>query len=360
MKTAFLGLGSYNGPAPGLDIWPAPPAFCDRAIAARSFQEAITLCRRAEELGFDWISVSEHHYAPYIMTPNPLVFAAALSQVIKRAKIALLGPLVPLTNPIRLAEEIAMVDSLSDGRVVVLFLRGTPNEFLTYDTDVERTRGITQEGIDLILKSWTEPQPFSWEGENFKFSTVSVWPRLRQDPLPPIYCSGGSEDSVAFAAKRRMGIAFSFADPLSTKKWIDLYKERCRAEGWQPTSEHVLYRGLAYVANTDAEAESTLTAYFTARMAEGAKFHKAIQAAPAPIPTASGLIPAQGQPPPLTPLVLRPYFLGGPRTVLESIRTLREYGIGVIDMDFTIGTYEQRLASMEICGREVLPEIREW
>jgi alkanesulfonate monooxygenase SsuD/methylene tetrahydromethanopterin reductase-like flavin-dependent oxidoreductase (luciferase family) len=360
MKSAFLGLGSYAGAAPGLDIWPAPPVYCDRAVAAKSFQQAIALCRRAEDVGFDWISVSEHHYAPYIMTPNPLVFAAALTQVIKRAKLALLGPLVPLSNPIRLAEEIAMVDSLSDGRVVVLFLRGTPNEFFTYDTDVKRTRGVTQEGIDLILKSWTEPQPFSWEGENFKFSTVSVWPRLRQDPLPPLYCSGGSDDSVTFAAKRRMGIAFSFADPVDVKKWVDLYKEKCREEGWESTPEHVLYRGLAYVAESDAAAESGLAAHFATRMAQGAEFQRKMLAQPAPTPTTSGLTPARGHAPPLTPFILRPYFLGGRKLVLEKIHTLRQCGVGVIDMDFTIGTYEEQLAATEICGRDVLPEIRAW
>ena len=329
-------------------------------LASKSFRQTLLLCRRAEELGFDWISVSEHHYAPYMMTPNPLILAGALSQVIQRAKIALLGPLVPLNNPIRLAEEIAMLDSMTDGRVIVLFLRGTPNEFFTYDTNVALTHAMTQEGIDLIRKAWTEPQPFSWEGEHYQFSTVSVWPRLRQDPLPPMYVSGGSEEAVTFAAKRRMGIAFSFADPEAIKKWIDLYHLKCREAGWEATPEHVLYRGLACIATSDDQAESLLGAHYAARGAQAAAVQNRASETPSAIPTASGLTPARGKPPPLTPLIVRPYFLGSSDTVLQKARKLHECGVGVIDMDFVIGGYDQQLAAMEVCARNVLPEVQSW
>ena len=87
------------------------------------------------------------------MTPFPCAMAAALAQVISRAKISLLGPLVPPSNSVRLAEELAMVDMLGGGRLVVLFLRGTANRRQNYDTDATATLGMTQEGIDLIVKA---------------------------------------------------------------------------------------------------------------------------------------------------------------------------------------------------------------
>src|SRR6202789_705073 len=106
-----------------------------------SVDTAIHQYKLAEEAGFDWVSISEHHYQPGLMTPNPGILAAAISQQTTRVKIALLGPLVPLINPVRAAEEIAMIDALSHGRVVVLFLRGTPNEHATYGTkDRKSTR----------------------------------------------------------------------------------------------------------------------------------------------------------------------------------------------------------------------------
>ena len=213
MKVSFLASNSYEGPAPGIEIWPASPDACDPVVASQSISHTLELSAHAERLGFDWISVSEHHYAPYMMTPNPMVLAGALTQVVKKARIALLGPLVPLVNPVRLAEELAMLDSMSGGRLEVLFLRGTPNEHKTYDTRAEDTRRMTQEGIDLVLKALTESEPFSWHSEHYDFSHIAVWPRPLQRPHPPVYGSGNSEESVLFAAKRRMGIAFSFAPP---------------------------------------------------------------------------------------------------------------------------------------------------
>jgi alkanesulfonate monooxygenase SsuD/methylene tetrahydromethanopterin reductase-like flavin-dependent oxidoreductase (luciferase family) len=332
----------YDGPAPGLEIWPAAAHFCDPEIASESLQRAIAMCAHADALGFDWVSVSEHHYAPYIMTPNPMVMAAAISQVAKRAKIALLGPLLPLSNPIRVAEEVAMLDSLSGGRVVVLFLRGTPNEQKTFGT-VGDTRGMTQEGIDLIRKAWTHHEPFAWNGEHYQFEIVSVWPRPRQDPHPPLYGSGNSEESIAYAAERRMGIAFSFAPPEVAKKWIAVYRRESARYGWTPTPEHIIYRGITYAADTDAQAGAEMMAFFGQKAAESAKLQSA---------TLGG--------PPLVTLVTEPYFVGSSATILERFATLRDIGVGVVDMVFGIGSPEKRKAVMDVIARDILPIVQHW
>ena len=93
-----------------------------------------------EELGFDWVSVSEHHYSPRILTPSPIVSAAFIAAHVKRITIALLGPIVPHSNPVRVAEELAMLDTMAQGRLVVGLLRGTANEALTYDLNPGRRR----------------------------------------------------------------------------------------------------------------------------------------------------------------------------------------------------------------------------
>src|SRR3546814_11723877 len=110
MKVSYLGMTGYDRPAPGFEVWPAPSTYCDPAIAHASIERTLTLCEKADALGFDWVSVSEHHYAPYMMTLNPAVMAAALTQRVKRAKHALLGPLVLLSNTVGLAEEFAILD----------------------------------------------------------------------------------------------------------------------------------------------------------------------------------------------------------------------------------------------------------
>ena len=229
----------------------------------------------------------------------------ALAQVTSRAKIALLGPLVPLSNPVRLAEELAMVDMLSGGRLIVLFLRGTPNEHQTYDTDAAATRAMTQEGIDLIVKAWTSDQPFAWDGAEYRFSTVAVWPKTVQTPHPPIFGSGNSDESVRFAAARRMGIAFSFAPPEVVRNWVKLYHAEAETAGWQPGPEHVIYRGIAYAAESDAKAFEDMGAFFGAKMAEQAQIQQK---------TLGG--------PPVVPLVLEPYFVGGPETLKGKMEAL--------------------------------------
>jgi alkanesulfonate monooxygenase SsuD/methylene tetrahydromethanopterin reductase-like flavin-dependent oxidoreductase (luciferase family) len=342
MKVSYLSMCPYDGPAPSIEIWPAPSRYCDPQIASDSLQRSIAMCEHADAVGFDWVSVSEHHYAPYIMTPNPVVMAAAISQVVKRAKIALLGPLLPLSNPVRVAEEVAMLDSLSGGRVIVLFLRGTPNEQKTFSTKGD-TRSMTQEGIELIRKAWTHTEPFAWNGKHYQFELVSVWPRPRQNPHPPIYGSGNSDESIIFAAERGMGIAFSFAPPDVTKKWIDLYRREAARCGWTPTPEHIIYRGITYAAATDAQAGAEMAEFFGKKAAESAQFQSASLGGP-----------------PIVSLVSQPYFVGSPNTIIERFATLRDCGVGIVDMVFGVGTPEQKTNVMDVIARDVLPTVQGW
>lgn len=343
MKLSYLAMTGYDGPAPGFEIWPASPEYCDASIAGRSMDRYLQMAELAEEVGFDWVSVSEHHYAPYQMTPNPLIMASAIVQRTKRVRMALLGPLVPLLNPVRLAEEIAMLDALSHGRIEVLFLRGTPNEHNTYNTPVEKTRSMTQEGIDLILKAWRETQPFGWEGENYQFSTISVWPTITQKPNPPVFGSGNSDESVIFAAQRRMGIAFSFAPPEVVKKWIELYRAECAKEGWEPTPEHVIYRGIIHIAPTDVQADAELTAHFGQKAEEAGKLQSKTMGGP-----------------PMLNLVMKPYFVGGPETMIERFRALHEVGVGIVDLPFTIGSPARQREAVELFAAKVMPTVQGW
>jgi alkanesulfonate monooxygenase SsuD/methylene tetrahydromethanopterin reductase-like flavin-dependent oxidoreductase (luciferase family) len=343
MKVSYLAMAGFNGPAPAFEVWPAAPEYCDRQTAARSVNETLEICRLVDELGFDWISTAEHHYAPYMMTPNPVVMASAISQIAKRVQIALLGPLVPLTNPIRLAEEIAMLDQLSHGRVEVLFLRGTPNEHNTYDTPKDDTKGMTQEGIELIKKAWTADEPFSWKGRHYQFSTISVWPRPFQDPHPPIYGSGNSDDSILFAARNGLGIGFSFTEPEQVAASVKLYKAECEKAGWTPGPDSVIYRGLTYLAPTDQRAFDEMGAFF-AQKAEAA----------------AGLQSKTMGGPTNMPLIQAPYFVGSPQTILAKCEVLRDAGVDVIDLAYVIGSHEQQVAAIELFAKAVMPTLHAW
>jgi alkanesulfonate monooxygenase SsuD/methylene tetrahydromethanopterin reductase-like flavin-dependent oxidoreductase (luciferase family) len=317
--------------------------------------QALDNARLAEAVGFDWISVSEHHYSPIMLTPNPIVFAGALSQVTRTAKIAVLGPLIPINNPVRIAEELAMLDCLTGGRIVVLFLRGTPNEQKTYADTSERSRAMTQEGIDLILKAWTSDEPFAWKGEEYQFEHVAPWPRTAQVPHPIVFGSGNSEESVKFAAQRRLSIGMSFAPPPVVKKWVELYRYECDKAGWKPTADNVLYRHIAHIAASDAEAAEQMQEAGAARARQA---HARASAAPA---AASSGHASEGRemggPAQARPSFFTPYFFGGPETVIAKAKELADCGVGVLDLAFGIPGADYQARALKTFGEKALPAL---
>jgi alkanesulfonate monooxygenase SsuD/methylene tetrahydromethanopterin reductase-like flavin-dependent oxidoreductase (luciferase family) len=310
-----------------------------------------------EALGFDWVSVSEHHYSPRILTPAPIVSAAFIAARLKRITIALLGPIVPQSNPVRVAEELAMLDTLAEGRLVVGLLRGTTNEYLTYDLNPAEARERTDEGMELILRAWTEPQPFGWQGRHFRYRTISIWPRPLQRPHPPTYALGVSRESCEFAARHRIGCGVSYAPFEVVGKATRYYREQCARHGWQPTPEQIVYRANMALGETDEEAHALLRrqpthAPFALREGVGKAFMTLDArniAGEARAPIRSGALPTT--------------FIGGPDTIVEQVRRCRdEVGAGVLDLSLIPpgwGDPELLMRSLELFGTKVLPRIRD-
>src|SRR5437879_10362247 len=133
MKASFFCTNTYLSAEPfKYQGWPTPPGMYRAEIGLKSVEVALEQAKLADDLGFDWVSCSEHHYTPLLQTPNAVVFAGALSQVVKRARIAVLGPLVSMNNPVRIAEEIAMLYQLSQGTLGVVVRGGTADGFIDF------------------------------------------------------------------------------------------------------------------------------------------------------------------------------------------------------------------------------------
>src|SRR5246127_640074 len=130
MQASYFETGRYYAPSNLPRQWPMPAGAYDREAGSRAFRGMVERSRYAEELGFDWVSVSEHHYSPRILTPSLPIAAAYIASHVHNIKIALLGPIVPQSNPVLLAEEMAMLDTMAEGRLIVGMLRGTTNEML--------------------------------------------------------------------------------------------------------------------------------------------------------------------------------------------------------------------------------------
>ena len=147
---------------------PVPSSFFDPIKGAANYAEHLEEMAYCEELGFDGVVFNEHHYSAYGTMPSPNLIASALSQRTKKIKIGVLGNILPLRNhPVRVAEEYAMIDCLSNGRLIAGFVRGIPPEYIWYGVNPGESRGRFQEAYELILRAWKEPV-WSYEGKFFK------------------------------------------------------------------------------------------------------------------------------------------------------------------------------------------------
>jgi len=265
MKASLYARMQYVTPQTLPGGWPVAPALYDPKIGMQCFQDGMEKLEFADHLGFDWISFSEHHYSYNSVAPHPAIMAAAMADRIKRAKLAILAHILPLNNPVRVAEELAMLDCLTGGRLVVGFLRGTVNEDQTFSVNPAETRGRSLESMELIVKALTEPQPFGWEGRFYQFRTVAVWPRPLQQPLPPTYVLTRSPESAEFAASHHLGLSVSFAPVKSTAEVMNLYRAMCAEHGWQPTADDLIFRATIMIGETDEEAQEGVRRYWSSR-----------------------------------------------------------------------------------------------
>ncbi len=210
----------------------------------------------ADEVGFDGIMSNEHHSSYWCMKPSINVDAAIIAKVTKRVKIALMGNLIALNDPIKMAEELAMLDCISGGRIISGFVRGTAVESLHAGISPTENRDRFEEAHDLILKCWTTPGPFRWEGRFFQYRMVNPWVVPIQKPFPPIWFPGsGSPESVIWAATR--GYPYMNLGALLdlTIQLKNLYFETAVQSGFQPTSEQFGYLMRIFVADTDEAAQ---------------------------------------------------------------------------------------------------------
>jgi alkanesulfonate monooxygenase SsuD/methylene tetrahydromethanopterin reductase-like flavin-dependent oxidoreductase (luciferase family) len=256
MKAALFSSARYTGPAPG--GWPVPATDYSNEIAQQTMQRALDQFRLADEVGFDWVTVAEHHFAPFSLTPNPMVMAGALTQVVRRAKIALLGATVPILNPIRVAEEFAMLDCMTDGRLAAGFPVGT-------SMDVNRCYGITPtetrprfaEAHELIMKSWTQPGPFTFNGRFNQLRYVNPWPQPLQKPHPPVWLAGGgSVETWEMAIENDYTYNYlSFFGYQFAQKLMNGFWETAARLGADENPYRAGYAQQICVAETDALAE---------------------------------------------------------------------------------------------------------
>jgi alkanesulfonate monooxygenase SsuD/methylene tetrahydromethanopterin reductase-like flavin-dependent oxidoreductase (luciferase family) len=154
--------------------------------AVDTYKNHIEAWVELEKQGFDGVAINEHHGTPFGLGNSPNLMAAALSQLTKRIKILIYANLLPIHEPLRLAEELAMLDCMTNGRVIAGVGRGAPREYKIFNVPMSESRGRFNEAFEVIKGAWTEDR-FSFDGEFYQYNDVSIWPRPVQQPYPPVW-----------------------------------------------------------------------------------------------------------------------------------------------------------------------------
>jgi alkanesulfonate monooxygenase SsuD/methylene tetrahydromethanopterin reductase-like flavin-dependent oxidoreductase (luciferase family) len=331
----------------------------------------------AERMGFDGLCVNEHHQNAYGLMPSPNLMAAALARRTSRAAIVVLGNSLALYNPpLRVAEEFAMLDVLSGGRLVAGFPVGTSMDTnFAYGVPPATLRDRYYEAHDLVIGAWTRPEVFAWNGKYTQLRYVNIWPRPLQKPHPPVWIpGGGSIETWEWTARLDYVYCYlSYFGYKTGKKTMDGFWETVSRLGVDDNPYRGGFLQLVGVSETDAQAERDYSAhvhYFYQKClnvwegfaeAPGYRTMKTLQAGVrAQVGSAARKIRQS-----LTwkDYVEHGYIVAGsPATVRERLTdAIKQLRVGHLMVLLQIGSMpkELTLKNTELFGREVLPHLRE-
>jgi alkanesulfonate monooxygenase SsuD/methylene tetrahydromethanopterin reductase-like flavin-dependent oxidoreductase (luciferase family) len=349
----------------------------------------------AEQMGFDGLMLNEHHSTPFCMGGVMNVEAAILARITTRAKIVLLGNVLPIwEDPLWLAEMLAEIDMISRGRLVAGWVRGTGRESVAHNSQPPFNWERFQEAHDFIVKAWTTPGPFRWEGEHYNYRYVNPWARPYQEPHPPIWIPGVmSRNTVAWAAKHRYPFVMLATELEPTKQSLDYYNDVAREEGYEAGTQHRGYLFKVHVDETEELAEAagrkyiegpsnpflegnqgdvrpfiqnlpgmtsrtnllpTLSTFALARARGRLQEYEAATGRPAPKADYNGSYEDQIQ--------KMAIITGTPDTVIPKVRHVLEYlrpgNIFFWDGDGAM-SHDDAMRSLRLMGEEVIPAVRE-
>jgi alkanesulfonate monooxygenase SsuD/methylene tetrahydromethanopterin reductase-like flavin-dependent oxidoreductase (luciferase family) len=340
----------------------------------------------AERQGFDGLMLNEHHSTPFCMGGVMNVEAAILARITKRAKIVLLGNVLPIwEDPLWLAEELAMIDMISEGRLVTGWVRGTGRESIAHNAQPPYNWERFQEAHDFIVKAWTTPGPFRWEGEHFQYRYVNPWARPYQQPHPPIWIPGVmSRNTVAWAARQRYPYIMLATELEPTKESFDYYRSEAREHGYEAGTQHIGYLFKVHVDETEELADAAARKYVEGPsnpFLEGNQgiVHPFIQNLPgmtqrdALLPTSNVFYAARSrgratQAPAdyngtyEEQINKMSIITGTPKTVLPKVRHVLDYlrpgSIFFWDGDGAM-SHDDSMRSLRLMGEELIPAVRE-
>jgi len=249
-----------NFPAPGEGAWmDSEITLADSRKVGEQYRMFLRLMQQADKVGFDGLAVNEHHQTPFAMTPSPNLLAASLASSTENAAILVIGDSLALYNPpTRVAEELAYLDCLSEGRVIAGFVFGTPmDSTFAYGRVPVELRDRFHEARELVTRAWRETEPFAFNGKYNQLRYVNVWPRPIQE-RPPIWVPG-SNSIETWELVTREDYCYghlSFSGLQAAKPLVDGYWDYVERNGGDMNPHRMAFTQLICVADSDAEAEA--------------------------------------------------------------------------------------------------------
>jgi alkanesulfonate monooxygenase SsuD/methylene tetrahydromethanopterin reductase-like flavin-dependent oxidoreductase (luciferase family) len=239
----------------GNSYFGVPNTFFDAQKGGQLLNEYFDERIYAEQLGFDGVMLNEHHQTAFCMGSVMDVEAAVLARITKKVKIVLLGNPLPVADPLRLAEELAMIDMISGGRLVPGWVRGAGSEQIANNINPAFNRERFNEAHDFIVQAWTKPGPWRYEGKHFHYRHVNPWVLPLQKPMPQQWIPGLiSPETVVWSAQHRFPYVALCTNIEPTIEMANLYADVAEREGYQAGPENFGYLQNVFVAETEEKA----------------------------------------------------------------------------------------------------------
>jgi alkanesulfonate monooxygenase SsuD/methylene tetrahydromethanopterin reductase-like flavin-dependent oxidoreductase (luciferase family) len=361
--------GTEDEPTP----FPVPGWMWQRERGPALYRERMRFIRRMDELGFDGIIFTEHHAGPNGgLMPSPIVLLAAASQVTERIKLATMGITLALyPHPLRVAEELAVIDNLSGGRLVPGFISGTPQNLFAYNVAPEEERERYHEAYDLIVKAWTADEPFEWHSKYYDYECVAILPRPFQQPHPRAWTTATSRESIEWAATKRMGF-MSHGPTVECANRLTYFQQYAEREcGWSPSPADLGIARELYVVPSRIDIDARIRELFEADRAH-AFTHRATHARLRAIDAERYKVrsydyltavdsPFQGAAMTVEGRCSGQFLAGDPDAITEEIIAQQQAtGAGVLVVRSELGSISlaEALDGLELFAREVLPVVR--
>ena len=353
-----------------------PNSNFDPGLGQQMYGDYLDELQHADTLGFDGICVNEHHSNAYGLMPSPNLIASILARTTSNAALVVLGNSIALYQPpIRVAEEMAMLDVLSGGRLVAGFPVGTSMDTtFSYGQVPIQLRERHSEAHDLIMSAWTRREPFVFNGKFSQLRYVNIWPRPLQQPHPPVWIPGsGSLETWDWVLNRNYVYCYlSYYGYIRGRRVLDGFWERTAQLGIDDNPHRVGFLQLVCISETDSQAEQEYAPhvdYFYNKMLKvyppfaESPGYRSIESLRAGLRTAIGSNVQQ----PSGPLKWKDWIeqghiiAGSPSTVrdqlIEAAKMLR---VGHLMCLLHIGTMpkELTLKNMNLFSSEVLPAVK--